>query len=1484
MDKTLSEVFPKLVSDEKKRIFEDTVVTKVASTKDRRVIRVYTKFPGIVSKRRVKKLENSILKTYFPNAGVEVRVIETFSLSDAYTPKMAYKEYKDSMLEEVRDRDKLLYVIFKNSKFDFVDDKHLVLEVPNTGIENMYENDLVAYLHKVFCDRCGFECIIDTKFVEKESGELLAQNEAMFQSKLSELSQRFINSMNEEKSEESSSKEESSKESSDSSNHYQKGKGDFKKGKGDFKRSFSMVRSSNPNVIYGRDNDEEPISIDTILDEIGMVTIHGKVITLEEKPIRNERTILTFGIYDGTDSINCKIFISDEDKGALLEKLHTGIFVKIHGSVILDTWDKELSINSIKSIMLIPDYTTHRSDNSIEKRVELHCHTKMSDMDAVSNASDIIKQAHHFGHKAIAITDHGVVQAFPEAYHTVDGMDDMKVIYGIEAYLVDDEKKIVTNPKDQNLDSSFVVFDLETTGFNSDKDKIIEIGAVRFEGGNITDRFSEFVNPNQPIPYRITELTSIDDSMVKDAPPIEEILPRFIEFCEGAVTVAHNAEFDMSFIRSYCKKLGLECPETYMDTVEMARMALPNLSNYKLDRVAKALNVSLENHHRAVDDAECTAHIFEKLCEDFKNRGLYSLNDIDGASELSDEAIRKLHQYHIILLAKNDIGRINLYRLCSASHLKYFRKVAKLPKSLIRKYREGLIIGSACSAGELYEAVLNGRPEEKIREIASFYDYLEVQPIGNDRYLIADEKSGIEDEEGLRDIVRKIYKLGRDLKKPVVATCDVHFLNPEDEIYRRIIQAGKGFKDADQQPPLYLHTTEEMLEEFSFLGSDIAKEIVISNTNLIADMCDTIAPVRPDKCPPVIENSDGMLREICYNRAHELYGEDLPEVVVARLERELNSIISNGYAVMYIIAQKLVWKSVEDGYLVGSRGSVGSSFVATMSGITEVNPLSAHYVCPDCHYVDFDSEDVKKYSTKGESGCDMPDKKCPRCGAYLKKDGFDIPFETFLGFKGNKEPDIDLNFSGDYQGKAHRYTEVIFGEGQTFKAGTVGTLADKTAFGYIKKYYEEKGIAKRNVEIDRIVQGCVGVRRTTGQHPGGIIVLPMGEEINTFTPVQHPADDISSDVITTHFDYHSIDSNLLKLDILGHDDPTMIRMLEDLTGLDATTIPLDDKGVMSLFMGTAALDLKAKLWKADMGTLGIPEFGTDFAMGLLKDAKPKEFSDLIRISGLSHGTDVWQGNAEVLIKEGVCTISTAICCRDDIMVYLINQGLDSEESFTIMERVRKGVVAKGKCKEWDMYKEHMKEHGVPDWYIGSCEKIKYMFPKAHAAAYVMMAWRVAYCKVYYPLAYYAAFFSIRATAFNYELMCRGKDILESFLKEYDSKDKLSATEKDTYRDMRIVHEMYCRGFEFMPIDLYQSDARYFKIVDGKLLPPFNTIPNMGDKAAESLQIAASRSKFLSKDDLRQRGKISKTNIEDMERLGIIQGLPENNQLSLFDLV
>ena len=955
----------------------------------------------------------------------------------------------------------------------------------------------------------------------------------------------------------------------------------------------------------------------------------------------------------------------------------------------------------------------------------------------------------------------------------------------------------------------------------------------------------------------------------------------------------------MGFIEQNCKRQKIEVDFTYVDTVALARVLLPALNRFKLDTVAKALNISLENHHRAVDDAGCTAEIFVKFVQMLKERELTTLAKVNEFGDLNPDSIKKLPTYHVIILARNDIGRVNLYQLVSASHLVYYNRRPRIPKSVLNEHREGLIVGSACEAGELYRALLDGKPDETIAKIVDFYDYLEIQPLGNNAFMVESDKvTSVNSMEDIMDLNRKIVHLGEQFHKPVVGTCDVHFMDPEDEVYRRIIMAGKGFGDADKQAPLYLRTTEEMLDEFAYLGSEKAYEVVIRNTNLIADMIEKISPVRPDKCPPVIENSDQMLRDICYNKAHSMYGDPLPEIVHERLERELNSIISNGFAVMYIIAQKLVWKSNEDGYLVGSRGSVGSSFVATMAGITEVNPLVPHYYCSNCHYSDFDSEEVKKYV--GGCGHDMPDKNCPVCGKKLVKDGFDIPFETFLGFKGNKEPDIDLNFSGDYQSKAHKYTEVIFGKGQTFRAGTIAALAEKTAYGYVKNYYEERGDRKRNCEIDRIVAGCTGIRRSTGQHPGGIVVLPHGEDINSFTPIQHPANDMTTDIITTHFDYHSIDHNLLKLDILGHDDPTMIKTLEELINSDAmdnkydgvnnvfkaTDIPLDDPGVMGLFAGTEVLGITPEdIDGCPLGCLGVPEFGTDFVIQMVIDTKPKTLSDLIRISGLSHGTDVWLNNAQTLIEEGKATISTAICTRDDIMTYLINKGVESEESFTIMERVRKGTVAKGKCKEWSQFKKDMLEHDVPEWYIWSCERIKYMFPKAHAAAYVMMAYRIAYCKINYPLAYYAAYFGIRASAFSYELMGQGKEKLLYHMKEYKRRaelNQLSKKDQDTLKDMKNVLEMYARGFDFLPIDIYKSKASKFQIVGDKLLPPFNTIDGMGDKAAEAMEIAAKDGPYLSKDDFRQRTKVSKTLVDLMADMGLLGDLPETNQLSLFD--
>ena len=1500
MSKAFREAFPTLkLEEELEGLLDTTEVTKISANHEHTHIRIYLRAKRLIFKKNIWKLEKAITEQIFQNRAIQVKIIESYELSEQYTPKSLIEVYKDSILDELNAYSVLEYNLLRTADMEFPEEDRLILTMDETIIAKTRTDEIIEFLEKVICERCGMNLKIfpqyrkpqESKYrknseeqIRQEVAGIVARTKLVMEGKSQETEEKEKTVETEEKTKTIAKTAGNRADASKNGTNYAKPKQKFEK-RGEFRRKFESdngKKSMNPDVIYGRDFEEESMEIEKIDGPIGEVVIRGKILSVDTREIRNEKTIIIFSVTDFTDTIVLKIFARNDDVPELLKEISGGKFVRVKGVATIDKFDSELTIGSIVGIKKCADFTTVRMDTSVEKRIELHCHTKMSDMDGVSDVKDIVKRAMKWGHKAIAITDHGDVQAFPDANHTVPSDSDFKVIYGVEAYLVDDLKGMVTDSQNQDLDADYVVFDLETTGFSPETNRIIEIGAVKVQNGKIVDKFSTFVNPQVPIPFRIEQLTSINDSMVIDAPVIADILPEFMKFCEGCVMVAHNADFDMSFIKKNCQRLDIPCKPTIVDTVALARVLLPNLNRFKLDTVAKALGVSLENHHRAVDDAGCTAEIFVKFIEMLRERGMSTLDEVNAMGTSSVQNVQKMPTYHAIILATCDQGRTNLYKLISLAHIKYYHRRPRIPKSEFIRYRDGLLIGSACEAGELYRAILNGRPEEEISRLVNFYDYLEIQPLGNNAFLVRDEDSPVASNDDLIEINKKIVRLGEQFHKPVVATCDVHFLDPEDEIYRRIIMAGQGFKDADEQAPLFLRTTEEMLKEFAYLGSEKAEEVVITNTNRIADMCEKISPVRPDKCPPVIENSDQMLRDICYNKAHKMYGDPLPEIVQERLDRELNSIISNGYAVMYIIAQKLVWKSNEDGYLVGSRGSVGSSFVATMSGITEVNPLHAHYLCKHCQYSDFDSDLVKSFS--GRSGCDMPDKLCPRCGKPLSKEGFDIPFETFLGFKGNKEPDIDLNFSGEYQSKAHKYTEVIFGAGQTFKAGTIGTLADKTAFGYVKNYYEERGVHKRNCEIDRIVLGCVGVRRTTGQHPGGIVVLPMGEQIYTFTPVQHPANDMTVDITTTHFDYHSIDHNLLKLDILGHDDPTMIRMLQDLTGVDPTQIPLDDKAVMSLFQDTSALGITPDdLVNCQLGALGIPEFGTDFAMGMLIDTQPKEFSDLVRIAGLSHGTDVWLGNAQTLIQEKKATISTAICTRDDIMIYLIGMGLDSEESFKIMENVRKGIVAKGKCDKWPEWKQDMIDHNVPDWYIWSCEKIKYMFPKAHAAAYVMMAWRIAYCKVFYPLAYYAAYFSIRATAFSYELMCQGKEKLEGYMHEYEKrKDELSKKEQDTYKDMRLVQEMYARGFEFLPLDIYKSEPHHFQIVDGKLLPALNTIDGLGDNAAVAIAEAAKDGIFLSKDDFRERTKVSKTTIELMSDLGLFGDMPESNQLSLFD--
>lgn len=1217
--------------------------------------------------------------------------------------------------------------------------------------------------------------------------------------------------------------------------------------------------------IIGKKIQGDKVSIASINSDFDRAVIEGEIISMEEREIRDERYIVSLDVTDYTDSITVKFFEKKDKFNEIKGRLKKGSIIAVQGHVQYDTYAKEIVIMA-KDIQ--ERSKVERMDTASKKRVELHVHTKMSAMDAVVSASDIISRAAKWGHSAIAITDHGVLQAYPEAMDAAK-KHGMKVIYGVEAYLVDDSKPVVLSSQNQNLDDTYIVFDLETTGLSPLSEKITEIGAVKVQNGKIIDRFSTFVNPKKPIPLKIQELTGINDEMVKDAPVIEEILPTFLDFCKGAVLVAHNAAFDTGFIRFFANQIGSQINHTVLDTVELSRFLFPELKRHKLNLIAKHLGIELENHHRAVEDAEATAHIFVRMIELLKEKEIYTLDELNfKAHEKID--VKKLRTYHTIILVQNKIGLKNLYKLVSMAHLEYFYRNPRIPKSLLMQHREGLLIGSACEAGELYRAIMNANDESEIQSIAEFYDYLEIQPLGNNQFLV--EKGQVQSVETLKEINKKIVSLGKQLGKPVVAACDVHFLDARDEVFRRILLAAQKFSDADNQPPLYFRTTEEMLREFSYLGEQTAYEVVVENTNLIADRIESIRPIPDETFPPKIEGAEEEIAALTWNRVKSLYEHEgqIPDIVQKRAEKELNSIIKNGFSVMYIIAQKLVWKSLEDGYLVGSRGSVGSSFVATMTEITEVNPLPAHYVCPNCKYSEWPE------GLAGKSGCDMPDKECPKCGTLYYKDGHDIPFETFLGFDGDKEPDIDLNFSGEYQANAHKYTEVLFGKGYTFKAGTIGTMAEKTAYGFVKKYLDEREIEARNAEINRLVQGCTGVKRTSGQHPGGIMVVPADNEIYNFCPIQRPADDVNSEIITTHFDYHSISGRLLKLDILGHDDPTVIRMLQDLTGVDPRTIPLGEPKVMSLFTSTEALSITQEDIFTPVGALGLPEFGTKFVRQMLIDTRPSTFSELIQISGLSHGTDVWLNNAQDLIKDGVCELKDTICTRDDIMTYLIDKGVEPKTAFFIMEKVRKG---KGLTPD-DV--TVMKNQNVPQWYIDSCNKIKYMFPKAHAAAYVMMAIRIAYFKVYYPTAYYCAYFTVRADDFDYEMMCYGQQRVKEYIQEYYKKgNTITTKEKNVLTILEVVNEMYARGINFVPIDLEKSHATKFQITEKGLMPPFNALQGLGGSVADNIMTSREDGPFLSIEEFRKRTKASKTIIELLKQIGCLQGMPETDQLSLF---
>jgi DNA polymerase III subunit alpha, Gram-positive type len=1216
-------------------------------------------------------------------------------------------------------------------------------------------------------------------------------------------------------------------------------------------------------------DDTEFKRLEEIIDEERRVAIEGYVFSAETKELRSGRTLLTFKITDYTSSIMVKMFSRDKEDAAQFTRVKKGMWLKVRGSIQNDTFVRDLvmignDINELKA----PTRQDLAPEN--EKRVELHLHSPMSQMDAVSSVSALVGQAKKWGHKAIAITDHAVAQSFPEAF-SAGKQNDIKILYGVEANLVDDGVPIAYNSAHRKLaDDTYVVFDVETTGLSAVYDTIIELAAVKIKNGEIIDRFESFANPHKPLSATIINLTSITDDMLQDAPEVEAVLKRFHRWTEDAIFVAHNASFDMGFLNAGYKKVGLEkAANPVIDTLELGRLLYPELKNHRLNTLAKKLDVELTQHHRAIYDAEATGYIFLKMLRDAAEKEIEyhdQLNDHMGQGN----AYQRSRPYHCTLLAQTDVGLKNLFKLISLAHLQYFYRVPRIPRSQIEKYREGILIGSACDKGEIFEGMMQKGPEE-VEKKAEFYDYLEVQPKEVYQHLM--ELELIKDEKSLEEIIENIVKLGDKLNIPVVATGNVHYLNPNDKVYREILvrsQGGANSLNRHKLPDVHFRTTDEMLEAFSFLGKERAKEIVVHNTNKIADMIDVISPIKDELYTPKIEGAEDEIRNMSYKMARQIYGESLPEIVEARLEKELNSIIGNGFSVIYLISHKLVKKSIEDGYLVGSRGSVGSSFVATMTEITEVNPLPPHYICPNCKHSEFFND-----GSVG-SGFDLPDKNCPNCDAIFIKEGQDIPFETFLGFKGDKVPDIDLNFSGEYQPIAHDYTKVLFGEDYVYRAGTIGTVADKTAFGYVKGYQQDHNLQLRGAEIERLATGCTGVKRTTGQHPGGIIVIPDYMDIFDFTPIQFPADDRKSEWRTTHFDFHSIHDNVLKLDILGHDDPTVIRMLQDLSGIDPKTIPTDDPEVMKIYSSTESLGVTEEQIMCKTGTLGIPEFGTRFVRQMLEDTKPTTFSELVQISGLSHGTDVWLGNAQELIHNKICTLPEVIGCRDDIMVYLIYQGLEPSLAFKIMESVRKG---KGLTEDMET---EMRKNEVPEWYIDSCKKIKYMFPKAHAAAYVLMGVRVAYFKVHHPILYYAAYFTVRAEDFDLDSMAKGSNSIRAQIEDINAKGlEASNKEKNLLTVLELALEMCERGFSFQTVDLYRSSANEFIIDGNSLIPPFDAIPGLGTNAAFNIVKAREEGEFLSKEDLQKRGKVSKTILEFLDQQGCLESLPDQNQLSLF---
>lgn len=1230
------------------------------------------------------------------------------------------------------------------------------------------------------------------------------------------------------------------------------------------------ISLTNAKVIYGSKIKSKPVPLNGISIEDGNVTVWGNVFGFDMRETRDgKRKIINFNITDKTNSYAVKIFEANQNCEELVKNIGNGKTILLRGHVEYDDYIKTYCIKA-NSIMLIEEIPV--LDEAENKRVELHMHTNMSAMDGMSSATALVSRAAKWGHKAVAITDHGVVQSFPEAAAAAK-KNGIKVIYGMEAYYVDDSVKAVNGGSDMPLDGNFIIFDTETTGLRTGMDKLTEIGAVKYKDGGEVARFQTFVNPERPIPHKITELTGIDDRMVATAPKEAEAIRNFFAFCgDDAVLVAHNATFDTDILKSACARCGIEYNYTHIDTLVLAQSVVEGVKNYKLDSLTSHFKLPKFDHHRADEDAGALAGIFEKLIGILKEKGVEKISEINDKIKVDP---RRLPTHHMILLAKNKVGLKHLYQLISKSNLEHFYRHPRVPKSELLTHREGLIVGSACEAGQLYQAIYAGKPKEKLIEYASIYDYLEIQPNGNNAFML--RNGMVNSEEELNEINRQIIHLADELNIPVVATGDVHFLDESDKIFREILMTGQGFSDAAEQAPLYLRTTQDMLNEFAYLGEDTAYEVVVENPNKIADMCEEIVPIPAGTYPPKIEGADEELRQICYDRMQDYYGNPLPEYIKERLDKELDSIIKNGFAVLYIIAQKLVWNSMDHGYYVGSRGSVGSSFVAFAAGISEVNPLVPHYICEECKHSEF------FYKGEYGSGYDMPPKNCPVCGADMHRDGHDIPFETFLGFYGDKQPDIDLNFSGEYQFYAHRYTEELFGKTHVFKAGTIGTLADKTAYGFVKKWIEEKGLVLSRAEEDRLVQGCVGVKRTTGQHPGGMVVVPADMDAEDFTPIQHPADDADSVHRTTHFDFHSLHDTILKLDNLGHDVPTLYKHLEDMTGTNVMKVDVCDPKLYELLTSPEPLGVTAEDIDCETGTLSLPELGTPFVRQMLIESQPKNFSDMLQISGLSHGTDVWIGNAQDLIKNGTCTISEVIGTRDNIMVYLINKGVEKGMAFKIMEIVRKG---KATALLTDEHKQAMKDNGVPQWYLDSCMKIKYMFPKAHAAAYVSAAMRLAWYKLYKPTEYYATYMTVRGEDIDTASVLAGRGAVKAKMEEIKAKmnnKTATAKEEGTFTSLQVINEMMARGVEILPIDIYKSTASRYVIEDGKIRLPFSAIAGCGGKAAEALEAARNDGggEFLSIEDFQMRSGASKTVIQALEDGGAFESLPKSTQLSFF---